>query len=77
MKSTNIKIDIDKLNGLKLDCLDYDYKNDEGNLRERYIFMGLPEKKGFTLVECSSNGKFVCYEDASLSQAIRFLQGSY
>ncbi len=54
-------------------CYDYMYKNNEGNLRERYAFLITEGKAGITLVECNTNGCFLMKDDAGLREAFKFI----
>lgn len=74
MISTYIKITQDELIKLKQDCFDYDCRSNDGHLRGRYIFMGLPDEQGFVCVEENTNGKFIVGKEASLHSANHFLK---
>lgn len=68
------KISKQSLLKMKQDCFDYDTKNNNGNLRERFIFMGIPLEEGFVCVEGNTEGFFIEGKQASLSSANYFLK---
>lgn len=59
---------------MKQTCFDYASRNNNTNLRERHILMGLPEHPGFVCVEGNTNGWHIAGTQASLTSATRWLE---
>lgn len=55
------------------DCFDKSSSYSNTNMRERHIYMGLPEHQGFVLAEGNTNGWLIVGTHAGLNEAISWL----